>query len=47
MSKIINLDKYRKKKQEQKKNESGLIDFEQLYRDYYNSQEFKDSLNEY
>lgn len=47
MSKIINLDKYRKKKQEQKKNESPLIDFEQVYREYYNSQEFKDSLNEY
>lgn len=47
MSKIINLDKYRKKKQEQKKNESALIDFDQLYRDYYNSQEFKDSLKEY
>lgn len=47
MSKIINLDKYRKKKQEQKKNENPLIDFDQLYRDYYNSQEFKDSLKEY
>ena len=41
MSKIINLDKYRKK------DESALINFEKVYRDYYNSQEFKDSLNEY
>ena len=47
MSKIINLDKYRKKKKKKKKNESPLIDFEQLYRDYYNSQEFKNSINEY